>query len=1070
MSYNLTGATVSSTYGRLVQVVQGTPDLYYDGFGNLLNLGPGTASIGPQGSTGPTGSTGLQGQSVVWLGAWDSMMLYFPLDMVYYGSNSYICVSSPIGGPPYNSPDLDTSSWDLMTQNIIGATGAIGPTGATGSIGNTGATGPQGVTGSIGATGPQGLQGIPGPTGANGPQGIQGVTGPTGPIGSTGSQGLQGNTGPTGATGLQGVTGSIGATGPQGPIGSTGATGPQGIQGEIGPTGPQGEIGATGSQGPTGSQGVSGLSNWTYTVTDGTVDVLDGKTFTITSVSGIPIVNSIQSFPSAYAYFEPSVVSVNILASLYGSGFNGWKFSSNGDVFVTLSGVETSHGTWTIGENYGITYDGTTVNFIQNGNIVQSELLSLGLVSFQMTFDSVGDSLTNVVYGAMGPVGATGQSGATGSQGQSIVWQDIWVDSTVYQQLDLVFYEGSSYICTNSLIPGSPTYSPPNVDISNWSLIAQSITGATGSVGATGATGPQGPQGYGTGKLYYFNSSILAMNPLVGLTGSYYQLSSQQSGVTQSSITSSISASSTTYISNFITDVGDPSVTTLPGGRIVFFLHLDSDNGGNYDINVDTFIYNGLTESYLGSTDIIPVTLPNSGSNSPIMVQTDLVNSTTSIGINDRLVFKPKATNQSGFNDIINLYSEGSQNYSYVITPLSPATIIGPTGPQGPIGNTGSTGEIGPTGPQGATGSTGPQGEIGPVGATGPTGSIGVTGSQGPTGPQGLQGPTGSQGATGSQGYSSGKLYYFNPSVSGMSPLVGLGGSFSQISSLQSGNTQSYLSQLVGATATVYVAQFITNVGDPSVTTLPAGRFVFYLHLDSLNGGNYDVNADIFIYNGLTESYFATSDIINVNLPTSSSLTPLMVLTDLVNPTTSLSIDDRIIVRPKVTNKTNISDTVNFYGEGSQNYSYVVTPLSPAAIVGPTGPQGPTGSTGPQGATGSSSGSFGISLDGAGSTLTIGLKQYLVVPFNCTITGWYIVSDQTGSIVLDVWKNSGSVPTISNTITGTEKPSLSSQQFNSDTSLTSWTTNVTAGDIIAFNVDSVSTIQKATLTISVNKN
>ena len=53
MSNNLTGVTVSSAYGRLVQIVGG---LYYDGFGNLLDLGGGTSSMGPQ---GPTGSDGV---------------------------------------------------------------------------------------------------------------------------------------------------------------------------------------------------------------------------------------------------------------------------------------------------------------------------------------------------------------------------------------------------------------------------------------------------------------------------------------------------------------------------------------------------------------------------------------------------------------------------------------------------------------------------------------------------------------------------------------------------------------------------------------------------------------------------------------------------------------------------------------------------------------------------------------------------------------------------------------------------------------------------------------------------
>ena len=58
MQYDLTGNTVSSTYGRLVQTVGG---LYYDGFGNLLNLGGGTAAIGPQGPQGFSGATGSQG-------------------------------------------------------------------------------------------------------------------------------------------------------------------------------------------------------------------------------------------------------------------------------------------------------------------------------------------------------------------------------------------------------------------------------------------------------------------------------------------------------------------------------------------------------------------------------------------------------------------------------------------------------------------------------------------------------------------------------------------------------------------------------------------------------------------------------------------------------------------------------------------------------------------------------------------------------------------------------------------------------------------------------------------------
>lgn len=132
MSYNLTGATVSSTYGRIVQVVLGTPNTYYDGFGTLLDLGPGTYSVG---SAGPTGATGANGTSLYWAGSWDDMMLYSFYDIVSYNGNTYLCIDSLTPGPTYSSPDLDPIHWTLMVAGITGPTGPQGPIGPTGSSG-----------------------------------------------------------------------------------------------------------------------------------------------------------------------------------------------------------------------------------------------------------------------------------------------------------------------------------------------------------------------------------------------------------------------------------------------------------------------------------------------------------------------------------------------------------------------------------------------------------------------------------------------------------------------------------------------------------------------------------------------------------------------------------------------------------------------------------------------------------------------------------------------------------------------------------------------------------------------
>lgn len=113
-------------------------------------------------------------------------------------------------------------------------------------------------------------------------------------------------------------------------------------------------------------------------------------------------------------------------------------------------------------------------------------------------------------------------------------------------------------------------------------------------------------------------------------------------------------------------------------------------------------------------------------------------------------------------------------------------------------------------------------------------------------------------------------------------------------------------------------------------------------------------------------------------------------------------------------------------------------------------------------------GTFGITIDGGGSVITTGFKQYLIIPYNCIITGWSVIGDVSGSIVVDVWKDT-TIPTVLDTIAGSEKPTLSSQQTNSDNTLTTWTTTVNAGDIIGFNVDSVNTITKATVIIKITK-
>ena len=112
---------------------------------------------------------------------------------------------------------------------------------------------------------------------------------------------------------------------------------------------------------------------------------------------------------------------------------------------------------------------------------------------------------------------------------------------------------------------------------------------------------------------------------------------------------------------------------------------------------------------------------------------------------------------------------------------------------------------------------------------------------------------------------------------------------------------------------------------------------------------------------------------------------------------------------------------------------------------------------------------FGLTIDGGSSEITSGIKGYVTIPYACTIVAWYITGDVVGACVIDVWKAAGAIPTVANTIAGTEKPTLSSAAVNSNTNLTTWTVTVSAGDIIGFNVVSNASCKKISLVIKVAK-
>jgi len=107
-------------------------------------------------------------------------------------------------------------------------------------------------------------------------------------------------------------------------------------------------------------------------------------------------------------------------------------------------------------------------------------------------------------------------------------------------------------------------------------------------------------------------------------------------------------------------------------------------------------------------------------------------------------------------------------------------------------------------------------------------------------------------------------------------------------------------------------------------------------------------------------------------------------------------------------------------------------------------------------------------IEGGGAAITTGSKGYNECLTAGTITGWTILADQSGSCVIDVKKASYSGFPTTTSIGGTSKPTLSSAQKNTDSTLSGWgTTSVSAGDVFEFVVSSASTVTRVQVFITI---
>jgi hypothetical protein len=112
--------------------------------------------------------------------------------------------------------------------------------------------------------------------------------------------------------------------------------------------------------------------------------------------------------------------------------------------------------------------------------------------------------------------------------------------------------------------------------------------------------------------------------------------------------------------------------------------------------------------------------------------------------------------------------------------------------------------------------------------------------------------------------------------------------------------------------------------------------------------------------------------------------------------------------------------------------------------------------------------SINFQIDGGGSTPGTGVKGQISIPTSCTLTGWVITADQTGSAVVDILRSTYAAFPTTSSIAGTDKPTLTSQRKNEDLTLTGWgSKSISSGDIIQFSLSSVSTVTFIDVTLNV---
>jgi hypothetical protein len=111
-----------------------------------------------------------------------------------------------------------------------------------------------------------------------------------------------------------------------------------------------------------------------------------------------------------------------------------------------------------------------------------------------------------------------------------------------------------------------------------------------------------------------------------------------------------------------------------------------------------------------------------------------------------------------------------------------------------------------------------------------------------------------------------------------------------------------------------------------------------------------------------------------------------------------------------------------------------------------------------------------LTVDGNQSVPLVGVCGDLFVPFDCTITAAVLQANLPGSVVVDIWAApfvTNTPPTAAESITASDPPTLATSVSSYDSTLTGWDTDIAANTALRFNIVSIDTITRFTLSLVV---